>query len=76
MKPIRVPKNSATGFVLAFLMAGFGFGMVWHIWWMGAAAFLGILLAVYWFTWDENDERTLSADEVRAIDEAEGPHLA
>ena len=74
-EPIEVPNNSGVGFVLAFLTVGFGFGMVWHIWWMAAAALVGIVLAAFAFTWDEEDEHELSAAEVERIDHAPAPHL-
>ncbi|WP_338466400.1 cytochrome o ubiquinol oxidase subunit I [Novosphingobium sp. ZN18A2] len=35
-EPIHMPKNSATGMIIAGLGLAFGFGMVWHIWWMAA----------------------------------------
>ncbi len=42
-RPIHMPKNTATGVVLAGLSAVLGFAMIWYIWWLAAAAFAGIL---------------------------------
>jgi len=75
-EPIEVPKNSALGFALAFLMVGFGFGMVWHIWWMAAAAFAAIFIAIYLFTWSEDDEREMLVGEIAHFENDPAGHLA
>src|SRR5215475_2831750 len=38
---IELPRNSATGFVCAFFATFLGFALIWHIWWLAAASFLG-----------------------------------
>jgi cytochrome o ubiquinol oxidase subunit I len=63
---IDIPKNSALGFVVAFFAVIGGFGMIWHIWWMGILALLAFFMLVAWRSWDEHDEYELTtADVVR-----------
>ncbi len=43
---ILLPKNSCIGLVIAFLSFLFGFGMVWHMWWLLPVALLGIFVTI------------------------------
>jgi hypothetical protein len=38
-----MPKNSGAGIVIAAFATVFGFAMIWHIWWMAIASFIGIV---------------------------------
>jgi len=69
IEDIEMPKRSPLGFVLAFLAVVGGFAMVWHIFWLGAAA-LAVAVA-FWIqqSWSDDDETTLAAREVAAIEE-------
>ncbi len=40
---IHMPKNSGAGIVIAAFATVFGFAMIWHIWWMAIASFIGIV---------------------------------
>ncbi len=42
-RPIHMPRNTATGVVLAGLALVLGFAMVWYIWWLAAVAFVGLI---------------------------------
>ena len=33
---IEMPRNSPTGFVIAFFAVVTGFALIWHIWWLAA----------------------------------------
>ena len=58
IKPIKVPANSAVGFVLAFFSTVLGFALIWHIWWLailGLAAALCVVLARAWVTETEHE---------------------
>ena len=33
-KPIEMPRNSPTGFIMAFFATITGFALIWHIWWL------------------------------------------
>ncbi len=45
-EPIHMPKNTMIPMIIGVLAFGFGFGMVWRIWWMAGFGLLGIIAAV------------------------------
>jgi cytochrome o ubiquinol oxidase subunit 1 len=65
-----MPRNSPTGFVCAFFATFAGFALIWHIWWMVAAALLGAFVTFVVFAWRDRTEDTIAADEVARIDSA------
>src|SRR5690606_34222750 len=38
---IHMPKNTASGIYISGLLFILGFAMVWHIWWLAIACFIG-----------------------------------
>ena len=66
--PIEVPRNTATGIVCAFFATVIGFAMIWHIWWMAIAGFVGAWATFVAFAWRDEADDILGADEVAAID--------
>jgi len=68
--PIELPRNSPTGFVCAFFATVMGFAMIWHIWWMVAAGFVGAFATFVVFAWRDHDEYEIPAREVARIDRA------
>ena len=67
---IKVPKNTPVPLLLAGLAGGFGFGMIWHIYWLVAASALGIVLTVIIRSTSDDHERTISAAKIREIERA------
>jgi cytochrome o ubiquinol oxidase subunit I len=65
---IKLPRNSATGFVCAFFATFLGFALIWHIWWLAAVSFLGAFATFVAFAWRDRTEYRVSADEVARID--------
>ena len=70
---IEMPRNSPTGFVCAFFASVMGFALIWHIWWMVVAGFIGAFATFVVFAWRDHDEYIVPAAEVARIDRA---HLA
>lgn len=67
--PIALPKNSAVGMIIGGLAMAFGFGIVWHMFWLVAVATIGIVAVIIIRTSrDEDDEVILSAVEVEKIE--------
>jgi cytochrome o ubiquinol oxidase subunit I len=62
--PIEMPKNSATGLVMAFFAVVSGFALIWHIWWMAGLGALGIFLAVLVLAFREAEEIAIPANEI------------
>jgi cytochrome o ubiquinol oxidase subunit I len=69
-RPIEMPRNSPTGFVCAFFATVMGFAMIWHIWWMVIAGFIGAFATFVVFAWRDHDEYEIPADEVARLDRA------
>ncbi len=67
---IHMPKNTATGIYIAgFAFLG-GFAFVWNIVWLAVVSIIGILVVLVIRVFDEHTEYTLSAAEVRELEEA------
>src|SRR5437588_219558 len=69
-RDIEMPRNSPTGFVCAFFATVMGFALIWHIWWMVAAGFIGAFATFVAFAWRDHDEYVIPAAEVARIDRA------
>jgi cytochrome o ubiquinol oxidase subunit 1 len=67
-KAIKIPRNSATGFVTAFFSVAIGFAMIWHIWWLAALGLVGAYATFVVFAWRDVPETELSSSEVARID--------
>jgi cytochrome o ubiquinol oxidase subunit 1 len=67
---IEMPRNSPTGFVVAFFATIMGFSLIWQIWWLVAVAFVGSYATFVVFAWRDHDEHTIPADEVARLDSA------
>jgi cytochrome o ubiquinol oxidase subunit I len=67
---IEMPRNSATGFVCAFLATFMGFALIWHIWWMAIVAAAGAYATFVVFAWRDRTEYVIPAVEVARIDRA------
>jgi cytochrome o ubiquinol oxidase subunit I len=65
---IELPRNSATGFVCAFFATFLGFALIWQIWWLAAASFLGAFATFVAFAWRDRTEYRVPAAEVARID--------
>ena len=64
-RPIHMPRNTGTGFVMAMVLGLAGFAMIWHIWWLaiGGVAAAGAALIRYAF--DDDRDYYVEAEEVR-----------
>ena len=67
---IEMPRNSPTGFICAFFATFMGFALIWHIWWMVGAGFVGAFATFVVFAWRDTTEYVVPAAEVARIDRA------
>lgn len=67
---IEMPRNSPTGFICAFFATVMGFALIWQIWWMVVAGFVGAVATFVVFAWRDHDEYVIPAKEVARIDRA------
>ncbi|WP_428663186.1 cytochrome o ubiquinol oxidase subunit I [Reyranella sp.] len=75
-RPIHMPKNTATGILLAGLSTALGFGLIWHIWWLAAVSFLAILGLAIWHTFNYSRDYWLPAEDVARLESRRTAQLA
>jgi cytochrome o ubiquinol oxidase subunit 1 len=63
-RAILMPRNTGAGFILAALSTAFGFAMIWYIWWLAIASFIGIVGFAIWHTFNYDREFHLPVDDV------------
>jgi len=63
-EPIHMPRNTATGFVIAIFSGIFGFGMVWHIYWMIGMGLIGIVATIMARTFNKNIDYYVTSEEI------------
>ena len=68
---IHLPKNSGMGIAIAGFSFVTGFAIIWHIWWLAAAAFILVLGSIIVRASDEDTEYTITAHELEKL-EAKG----
>ena len=67
---IEIPRSTPTGFVCAFFATVLGFALIWHIWWMAAAAFVGAFATFVVYAWRDLTEEVVPAEEVARVSRA------
>ena len=65
-----MPRNSPTGFVIAFFAVVTGFALIWHIWWMVILGMLAAAVTVLAFGWSDEREREVPAAEIARLERA------
>jgi cytochrome o ubiquinol oxidase subunit 1 len=65
---IELPRNSGLGIVIAALAGLMGFALIWHMWWLGGLAFLGLLLTITIRATDDDIEYVVPAAEVARLE--------
>src|SRR3954470_20733161 len=73
---IEVPKNSATGFIIAFFAVVSGFALIWHIWWMAGAGAAGIFLTMLAFAFRDEEEIEIPAEQIARFEQANQAEIA
>ncbi len=69
---IHMPKNTGAGFYIGALSFLFGFGMVWHMWWLVIASGIGMLVALIAHLYDQHTEYYVTVDEIKKIEKKGG----
>ena len=68
--PIHMPKNTGTGVILAGFSVAIGFAMVWYIWWLAAAAMVGLLGTAIVHSFNYKRDYYIPVDEVERTEAA------
>ncbi|MGX8941529.1 cytochrome o ubiquinol oxidase subunit I [Symbiopectobacterium sp. Eva_TO] len=69
---IHMPKNTGAGVIISAFSMVFGFAMIWHIWWMAIAGFVGMI--VTWIVHSFNRDVDYYVP-VKQIEEIENQHF-
>ncbi len=67
---IEMPRNSPTGFICAFFSTIMGFALIWHIWWLVIASFLGAYATFVVLAWRDEHEELIPASTIAKVDRA------
>ena len=65
---IHMPHNTPVGFVIAMFSGIFGFGIIWHIYWMIALGLIGVFITPMVRTFNRNTDYYLKSDDVRRME--------
>jgi cytochrome o ubiquinol oxidase subunit 1 len=65
---IWLPKNTGMGIFIATFAFLFGFGAVWHIWWMLPLGLLGIITCIVLRASADETEYCITAEEVAKLE--------
>ncbi|MEM1381110.1 MAG: cytochrome o ubiquinol oxidase subunit I [Pseudomonadota bacterium] len=66
--PIHMPRSTATGVVISGIMTVMGYALVWHIWWLAIATFVGSIAYAIGHTFNYNRAYDVTKAEVDAIE--------
>jgi cytochrome o ubiquinol oxidase subunit 1 len=61
---IIMPSNSGVSVAIGILSIAFGFGMIWHIYWLSLIGLFGVIVALLWRNSSDVHEYTIPAAEV------------
>jgi cytochrome o ubiquinol oxidase subunit 1 len=62
--PIHMPKNTAAGFIIAAFAGLRGFAIIWQMWLVAGASFIGMLAAIIIHTFNYQRDFYIPAEEV------------
>ncbi len=75
-QPIHMPKNTAAGFSIAVFAFVFGFAAIWHIWWLMAVGFVGMIGSFIVRSYNQDVDYYVQPEEIEKIESARFQQLA
>ena len=66
---ITLPRNTIMPLTISLMAFMFGFGMIWHMYWLPILGFFGIVGSIIWRSTSDEHEYKLPAAKVRQIEE-------
>ncbi|QDE29663.1 cytochrome o ubiquinol oxidase subunit I [Shewanella polaris] len=69
-QPIHMPKNTASGILMAAAITAMGFAAIWHIWWLAIVGFAGAFVLFLLRAYDNDVDYYVQPDEVARIENA------
>ena len=67
---IHMPSNTWAGIVLAGISMVLSFGMIWHMWWLGALSFAALIMTAIVHTFNFKRDHYVPAEAVVRIEDA------
>lgn len=74
--PIHMPRNTGAGVILAAAATICGFALVWYIWWLALASFVGMIAVAIAHTFNYDRDYYIPAEEVARTEAARDRQLA
>ncbi len=75
-RPIHMPRNTSAGVILAGLATVCGFALIWHVWWLAALSFAGLLATAIAHTFNYDRDFHIPAEEVLREEDSRSNLLA
>ncbi|WP_394391111.1 cytochrome o ubiquinol oxidase subunit I [Shewanella woodyi] len=69
-EPIHMPKNTASGILMALGITAAGFAAIWHILWLAIAGILGAFVVFLYRAYSNDHDYYVQPDEVARIENA------
>ena len=66
--PIHMPKNTATGIILAGFATVFGMAMIWYIWWLAVLSFAALIAMAIAHTFNDQRDFHIPAARVASVE--------
>jgi cytochrome o ubiquinol oxidase subunit 1 len=63
-----MPRNTPAGLVMSGFSLAMGFGLIWHIWWMAALGFVGMIATFIVRSMNQDVDYYVPAAEVERIE--------
>jgi cytochrome o ubiquinol oxidase subunit I len=74
--PIHMPRNTGAGIILAGFAMVCGLAMIWYIWWLAAASFLGLIASAIFHTFNYDRDFYIPVETVTETENARTQVLA
>ncbi|ATW33696.1 MULTISPECIES: cytochrome o ubiquinol oxidase subunit I [Candidatus Williamhamiltonella] len=73
---IHMPKNSATGIIIAAFSVIFGFAMIWHIWWLAIVGVIGMGATWIAKSFDQDVDYYVPISDIERIENEHNEYLS
>lgn len=67
-EPIHMPKNTAAGFYIGALSFLFGFGLIWHMFWLALIAGVGMIVCTILRLYEKKTDYYVTVKEIERIE--------
>ncbi|AZG34089.1 MULTISPECIES: cytochrome o ubiquinol oxidase subunit I [Shewanella] len=75
-QPIHMPRNTASGILMAAAITSVGFAAIWHIWWLAMVGFAGTFVLFLIRAYNNDIDYYVQPDQVAQIENAHLDNVA